>query len=40
MKDSWFNQHLAGATSVPPFSFTYDGQTGGIHEHRHDSFHQ
>lgn len=26
MKDSWFNQHLAGATSALPFSFTYDGQ--------------
>ena len=26
MKDSWFNQHLAGTKSSLPFSFVYDGQ--------------
>ena len=26
MKDAWFKEHLAGAKSALPFSFTYDGQ--------------
>jgi alpha-galactosidase len=26
MKDTWFNEHLTDATSVLPFSFTYDGR--------------
>ena len=26
MKDAWFKEHLAGANSALPFSFTYDGQ--------------